>query len=130
MPSKEKKTNPRGGFFSSVASFFERLFTWKGELEKFIEWTNRHNLKIVKIEGCSYIEAGFSFTQISRGHSCAKMEVVNACGETEGLYLMAYNWADAGLSKSRFVPIGEIKFHQPYRIINGQLVPFSPGIES
>lgn len=114
-----------GNFFSSVVSFFEKIFTWKGELKKFIEWTNSRQLKIVKIEGCSYIEAGFSFSQTSRGHSCAKMEVVNARGETEGLYLMAYNWADAGLSKSRFVAASEIKFFQPYKIVEDRLVRFS-----
>lgn len=52
------------------------------------------------------------------------MEVVNSKGETEGLYLMAFNWADAGLSKSRFVPINEIEFSRPYKIIENQLAPF------
>ena len=116
-------------FFSSVGAFFERLFTWKGELEKFIEWTNKNDLRIVKIEGCSYIEAGFSFSQISRGHSCAKMEIVNSKGENEGLYLMAYNWADAGLSKSRFVPLSEIKFSKPYEIVNNRLVACPVAVE-
>lgn len=108
--------------FTAVISFFEKLFTWKGELKKFIEWTDRNNLKIIKIEGCSYIEAGFSSLQISRGHSCAKMEVVTNKGEAEGLYLMAYNWADAGLSKSRFVPLSEINFSEPYKIVGDKLV--------
>ena len=125
----EEKHDLIDKFFSPVASFIEKIFTWKGELKKFIEWTNCRNLKIVKIEGCSYIEAGFSFSQISRGHSCAKMEVVNARGESEGLYLMAYNWGDAGLSKSRFVPLGEIKFFRPYKIVENQLEPFAPADE-
>lgn len=113
------------GKIRKIFSLFERMFTWKGELKKFVEWTNRRNLKIEKIEGCSYIEAGFSFSQISRGHSCAKMEVVGLEGKSEGLYLMAYDWADAGLSKSRFVPLGEIKFHAPYKIVENRLVPFA-----
>ncbi len=129
MKIVEKKTSSFDGFFSSVVTFFERLFTWKGELNKFIEWTNQRDLKIVKIEGCSYTEAGFSFSQISRGHSCAKLEIVNSRGETGGLYLMVFNWADAGLSKSRFVPASEIKFFQPYKIVNNRLVPFSSPVE-
>lgn len=58
------------------------------------------------------------------------MEVVNLKGESQGLYLMAYNWADAGLSKSRFAPLGEIKFHEPYKIIENQLVPFPQAEEN
>lgn len=110
------------GILSKIFNFFEGLFTWKGELAKFIEWTEKRNLKITKIEGCSYAEAGFSFSQISQGHSCAKIEVVTETGETQGLYLMMYNWADANLGKSRFVLIGEINFLQPYEIINKKLV--------
>lgn len=117
-----RNQNIFGRIFSAVISFFENLFTWKGELKKFIEWTDRHNLKIIKIEGCLYFEAGFSSSQISRGHSCAKMEVINSKGQTQGLYLMAYNWADAGLSKSRFVPLGEISFSEPYKIVENELV--------
>lgn len=118
----EKGKNFLHKLYISVIAFFERLFTWKGELKKIIEWTDRNNLKIIKIEGCLYFEAGFSSSQISRGHSCAKMEVVNGKGQTEGLYLMAYNWADAGLSKSRFVPLDEIKFFEPYKIVGNKLV--------
>lgn len=118
---KNSKSN-HTGFFSKIFSFFEGLFTWKRELAKFIEWTEKHNLKINKIEGCSYIEAGFSFSQISQGHSCAKMEVVTTTGEIQGLYLMMYNWADSNLGKSRFVLIEEINFSQSYGIVDGKLI--------
>ena len=117
-------------FFSSVGTFLENFFTWKGELKKFIEWTNERGLKIEKIEGCYFTEAGFSYWQTSKNSSCAKMEVTNQKGETEGLYLMAYSWSDAGLSKHRFVPIEEIKFNRPYRIIVTRLVPIENYIEN
>ncbi len=109
-------------FLSAAAVFFEHLFTWKGYLKKFIEWTNKRGLKIEKIESCSYSEAGFSYWKISKNYACVKMEVSNEKGEKEGLYLLSYRLMDAGLSQYKFVPVEEIKFNNPYRIIVTRLV--------
>lgn len=106
---------------NSLPSYIEKIFTWKGSLKKYIQWTEENNYKILLIEGCSYQEAGFSFFQTSNGYSCAKMKVIDLKGEENGLYLMVYNWADAGLSKSRLVKISDVKFQYPYKIDNGKL---------
>lgn len=129
-PNNWENKNFLDRFFSSIGTFLENFFTWKGELKKFIEWTNKRGLKIEKIEGSSYGEAGFSFWETSKNSSCAKMIITNSKGETQGLYLMAYMFADAGLSKYRFVPAEEIKFDRPYRIVVTRLIPIPISVEN
>ena len=109
-------------FFLRIGDFLEKFFSWKGGVKNCIEWTERRGCRIEKIEGSSVREGGFSLWSSSRNTVNLKMEISDADGARQGLYLMHNPFFDSNFALSRFVALEEIQFRNPYRIINDELV--------
>lgn len=114
--------NAFANFFMRLGDFVERLFTWKGGVKKSLEWATRRGFRIEKIEGSSAREGGFKLWASSRNSVNLKMEISDASGNRQGVYLMLNPLLDSDFAISRFVRAEELQFVNPYRLINGKLV--------
>lgn len=109
-------------FFLRLGNFFEKLFSWKGGVENCVDWTAKRGYRIERIEGCNPREGGFTLWSASRNTVNLKMEISDAKGARQGLYLMLNPYLDSNFAHSRFVPLEEIRFINPYRIFDGKLI--------
>ena len=80
---------------------------------KFLKWAEDNNYQVEILEFSSFLEAGFSYRQVRRGHSCVKVILVDQHHNRKGAYLMTAFGYD---TQVKFVPEEKIKFKNP--IIN------------
>ena len=79
--------------------------------EKFFEWARANDYKIEKLEFSSFLEAGFSYWQVPRGHVCAKAILIDQNSEKKGAYLLTGNGQPISSMIVKFVATETLQFN-------------------
>lgn len=72
-------------FFGSVNN---ALGSALNSQKKFLKWAEENKYRVEVLEFSSFIEAGFSYWQVRRGHSCVKAVLIDEREQRKNVYLM------------------------------------------